>query len=175
MTQPPQHPAGPFEPVFPLPTELRVALIAELEAFPAAVAAEVSGWSDARLNTPYKNWTVRQILHHLPDSHVNCYIRFKWTLTEDRPLIKAYREGDWSNLEDARTGDIAAPLALLSGVHRRLVQLMRTMSEGQWLRSFLHPETGNEVQLATALQHYVWHGRHHLGQIRWLREYHDWR
>ena len=174
MIQPPQNPAGPFEPVYPLAVETRAALIAELEAFPAVVAAEVSGWSDARLDTLYKNWTVRQIVHHLPDSHVNCYVRFKWTLTEYKPLIKAYHEGEWSALEDARTGDIAGPLALLQGVHRRLVQLMRAMTEGQWLRSFLHPETGDEVQLTKALQLYVWHGRHHLGQIRWLREYHDW-
>lgn len=174
MRLPPQNPAGPFEPVFPLAIGTRDALIAEIEAFPAVVAAEVSGWSDARLDTLYKNWTARQIIHHLPDSHVNAYIRFKWTLTEDHPTIKPYLEGEWSALDDARTGDIAAPLALLQGVHRRWVQLMRTMTEAQWLRTFFHPESGEDVALTKSLQAYVWHGRHHFGQLKWLREYHGW-
>lgn len=171
MRLPPQYPVGPFEQLHP-PT--RDALVAEIEAFPAAVAAEVSGWSDARLDTLYKNWTARQIVHHTADSHVNAYIRFKWTLTEDHPTIKAYHEGDWAALDDSRTGDIAAPLALLQGVHRRWVQLMRTMTDGQWTRSFHHPESGEYVPLTKSLQLYAWHGRHHLGQLKWLREYHDW-
>jgi len=171
MRLPPQFPVGPFEQLYP-PT--RDPLVAEIEAFPAAVAAEVSGWSDARLDTLYKNWTARQIVHYMADSHVNAYIRFKWTLTEDNPTIKPYREGEWAALDDSRTGDIAAPLALLQGVHRRWVQLMRTMTEGQWTRSFHHPESGEDVPLTESVQLYAWHGRHHLGQLKWLREYHDW-
>lgn len=174
MRQPPQHPVGPFEPVPQLDTQARERLIAEIEAFPAAVAATVSGWSDAQLDTLYKNWTARQIVHHLPDSHVNAYIRFKWTLTEEHPTIKAYHEGEWSALADARTGEIAGPLALLQGVHRRWVQLMRTMTDAQWARTFHHPESGEDVVLSKSLQLYVWHGRHHHGQLTWLREYHGW-
>jgi uncharacterized damage-inducible protein DinB len=172
--QAPQYPAGPFKPEADLGPERRVALIAEIQGAAAVLREAVSGLSETQLDTRYKNWTIRQIVHHLADSHVNSYIRFKWTLTEGRPTIKAYDEGRWAALEDSRTGDIRAPLALLEGLHARWVQLLRSMTEEQFARSFIHPETGDVVTLEAALCYYAWHGRHHTGQIQWLREQHGW-
>ncbi|MGH8244882.1 MAG: DinB family protein [Gammaproteobacteria bacterium] len=110
----------------------------------------------------------------MADSHVNSYVRFKWALTEDQPTIKAYDEGRWSALEDARAGDIGPPLALLESLHARWVQLLRSMSEEQFRRSFIHPESRETVRLFAALPYYAWHCRHHTGQILWLRERHGW-
>src|SRR5215469_6229183 len=128
----PQYPAGPLEPEDEYGPRRRAELIAVLEGAPAALRRAVAGLSEGQLDTRYRNWTVRQIVHHLADSHVNSYVRFKWALTEERPTIKAYDEGRWAALEDSRTGDIRAPLALLEGLHRRWVQLLRSMTEQQF-------------------------------------------
>jgi uncharacterized damage-inducible protein DinB len=171
---PPQYPAGPFEPEPTLRPERRAELIAQIRGAPAALRTAISGLSDEQRDTRYRNWTIRQIVHHVADSHVNSYIRFKWTLTEDQPTIKAYYEDRWAALDDARTGDVAAPLALLEGLHARWVQLLATLSPEQFARSFVHPETGDVVTLDAALGYYAWHGRHHTGQIQWLREQNGW-
>jgi len=170
----PQFPAGPFEPEAHLRPERRAELIATIESAPAALRAVVAGLTDAQIDTKYRNWTIRQIVHHIADSHVNSFIRFKWTLTEEHPTIKAYDEGRWATLADARMGDIRAPLVLLNGLHATWVQLLRAMSDQQYARGFLHPEMGKTVTLNEALAHYAWHGRHHTGQILWLREKHGW-
>jgi len=152
----------------------REELIAVIAAAPAALRKAVAGLTESQLDTRYRNWTVRQIVHHLADSHVNSYIRFKWTLTEERPTIKAYDEGRWAALEDSRRGDVSAPLALLEGLHARWVQLLRSMAAEQLARSFVHPESGDVVTLHAALCYYAWHCRHHTGQIQWLRQQHGW-
>jgi len=170
----PQNPAGPFKAEPVLGHERRSQLIAEIEGAPADLRTAVSRLSEEQLDTRYRNWSIRQIVHHLADSHVNSYIRFKWTLTEERPTIKAYDEGRWAALDDSRQGDIRAPLGLLDGLHARWVQLMRSLSEAQFARSFVHPETTEVVTLDAALSYYAWHGRHHTGQIRWLREQNGW-
>lgn len=170
----PQYPVGSFESEPNLPPQRRRELIAVIERAPAALRQVVSGLAADQLETRYRNWTVRQIVHHLADSHVNSYIRFKWALTEERPTIKAYDEGRWAAQEDSRHGDVNAPLTLLEALHARWVQLMRSMSDEQFARSFVHPETGEEVSLDTALVYYAWHGRHHTGQIEWLRERNSW-
>jgi hypothetical protein len=170
----PQYPAGPYQPEPNPAPGRRAELIAELEGAPAALRRAVTGLSEEQLDTRYRNWTIRQIVHHLADSHVHIYIRFKWTLTEDQPTIKAYNEGDWAALPDSRAGDIQAPLTLLEGLHRRWVVLLRSMSAEQFTRGFLHPETGNTVILQDALSQYAWHARHHTGQINWLRQQHGW-
>jgi uncharacterized damage-inducible protein DinB len=138
------------------------------------LATAVAGLSDGQLDTLYRNWTVRQIVHHLADSHVNSYVRFKWALTEDLPTIKAYDEGRWAGLDDSRSGDVRAPLALLHGLHARWVQLLRSMSDGQFARCFVHPETGRTVSLGEALCYYAWHGEHHTAQVLWLRRQRGW-
>ena len=170
----PQNPAGPFVAEDGYDRRRRDEFIAVLDQAPAAVRHAVAGLADERLDTRYRNWTVRQIVHHLADSHVNSYVRFKWALTEERPTIKAYDEGRWAALEDSRAGDIAAPLALLEGLHARWVQLLRAMTDEQFARSFFHPETGQSVSLSAALCYYAWHCRHHTAQITWLRERHGW-
>jgi hypothetical protein len=168
----PQYPAGPPQQEEGYGPQRRDEFIAVLEAAPAALRQAVAGLSEEQLDTRYRNWTIRQIVHHLADSHVNSYIRFKWALTEERPTIKVYYEDRWVALEDARTGDVRAPLALLEGLHARWVQLLRKMTDEQFARSFIHPETGQAVRLDAALCSYAWHCRHHTGQITWLRGQH---
>ncbi len=170
----PQNPAGAFQPEENYGPKRREEFLAVIEACPGALRRAVAGLSDAQLDTRYRNWTIRQIVHHLADSHVNSYIRFKWALTEDLPTIKAYDEGRWAALDDSRTGDIQAPLALLEGLHARWVQLLRSMTQEQFDRSFIHPETGKTVSLSAALCSYAWHCRHHTAQITWLRQQRGW-
>jgi DinB superfamily len=171
---PPQYPAGPLVLEDGYDPARRAELIAVIEAAPANLRRAVAGLTEAQLDTRYKNWTIRQIVHHLTDSHVNSYVRFKLTLTEDRPTIKPYFEDRWVALEDARTGDIAIPLALLECLHAGWVQLLRAMTEAQFARSYFHPESGETVSLKAALSSYAWHCGHHTGQITWLREQNGW-
>jgi uncharacterized damage-inducible protein DinB len=170
----PQNPAGTFTPEDSYGLGRRDEFIAVLAQAPAALREAVAGLSEGQLDTRYRNWTVRQIVNHLADSHVNSYVRFKWALTEERPTIKAYDEGRWAALRDSRTGDVRAPLALLEGLHARWVHLLHSMTDEQFARSFIHPETGQTVTLSAALAYYAWHCRHHTAQIRWLREQHGW-
>jgi uncharacterized damage-inducible protein DinB len=166
--EPPQNPAGAFVAEDGYSPQRRAELIAVLAEAPAALRNLVVGLPDERLDVRYRNWTIRQIVHHLADSHINSYVRFKWALTEDQPTIKAYDEGLWAALPDARTGDVEAPLALLEGLHARWVQLLRLLTEEQFARSFLHPETGKTVSLNAALCYYAWHCKHHTAQIAWV-------
>jgi uncharacterized damage-inducible protein DinB len=170
----PQNPAGSFAPEENYGPQRRDELIEVIATTPTALRSAVAGLSEDQLDTRYRNWTIRQIVHHLADSHVHSYIRFKWALTEELPTIKAYDEGHWAALEDSRTGDVQAPLALLEGLHARWVQLLRSLTEEQYARSFLHPESGQTVSLSAALCYYAWHCRHHTAQIRWLREQRGW-
>jgi uncharacterized damage-inducible protein DinB len=172
--QPPQYPAGEFVPEEKLSPRRRSELIAIIEQAPNAVRQAVAALTPDQFNTRYRNWTIRQIVHHVADSHVNSYIRFKWALTEEHPTIKAYDEALWVELSDSRTGDIEAPLALLEGLHACWVQLLRGMTEEQFARSFRHPQTGKSMNLSEALCYYAWHGRHHTAQITWLRNRHGW-
>ncbi|HZV06684.1 MAG TPA: putative metal-dependent hydrolase [Gemmataceae bacterium] len=171
----PQYPAGPFVPDERYSEERRQESITVLEQAPAALRAAVAGLSEEQLDTRYRNWSIRQIVHHMADSHVNAYVRFKLALTEDRPTIKPYDEGRWVALEDSRSGSLAAPLALLEGLHASWVQLLRSMTAEQYARSYFHPEMGEEVPLFRALGSYAWHSRHHTGQILWLREQRGWK
>ncbi|MFO0799523.1 MAG: putative metal-dependent hydrolase [Gemmataceae bacterium] len=170
---PPQFPAGPFVPEGALAPHRRFELVAEVVALPAVVRAAVAGLSAAQLDTPYRNWTVRQIVHHVADSHVNCYVRFKLALTEDVPTIKPYDETRWAALPDSR-GDVGVPLALLEAVHARWALLLDTMTDADFARAFFHPESGSTVRLDEALAQYAWHGRHHAAQVRWVREQNGW-
>lgn len=126
--EPPQNPIGPFTPPEDLSSEGRQGLIDDIAKLPSQLREAVAGLSDAQLDTKYRNWSIRQIVHHLADSHVNSYVRYKWALTEDSPTIKAYDEELWSLLDESQTGDIEPSLLLLEGVHARWVQLLRSMS-----------------------------------------------
>lgn len=170
---PPEFPAGPFVASPRMTAASRAECVSKLRVFPKQLRETVEHLSDLQLDTPYRNWTIRQIVHHLADSHVNCYVRFKWTLTEETPRIKAYDEGCWSELSESRTGSIEPSLMLIEGLHARWSQLLDSLSEAQYSRRFFHPETKQETSLEAALESYVWHGEHHLGQIHWLRSHHE--
>jgi uncharacterized damage-inducible protein DinB len=172
--EPPLNPAGEYAKEENC-SESRIAeLIAEIEKAPVQLRQTVAELTDAQLDTKYRNWTIRQIVHHLADSHVNSYIRCKWALTEDTPTIKAYFEDRWAALADSREGPIEASLALFDAIHARWVQLLRMLSPADFERSFVHPETGQTIRLDTLLTYYPWHARHHMSQIAWVREQHGW-
>jgi uncharacterized damage-inducible protein DinB len=164
----PQYPVGPNPKEEENPP--RKELIAMIEKAPQALREAVAGLSDAQLDTKYKNWTIRQIVHHLADSHTNGYIAFKLAITEDQPAIKSYDRNKWAELEESRTGSVEGPLALLEGLHKQWVQLMRTMLDGDFARAYVNPRNDQVIKLSTALGTYAWHGRHHTGQILWMRE-----
>ena len=150
--------------------------IREIELLPAALTVEVKDLNQDQLDTPYRpqGWTVRQVVHHIADSHTHSYIRFKWGITEQNPLIKAYDEKIWAHLEDARLAPIDISLHMLSGVHLRWVYLLNSMDEQDWTKSFIHPETKKEVPLYVNLALYAWHGKHHLRHITNLKETQGW-
>lgn len=171
---PPQNPAGPYEVAKNYDARFRDECMNSLARSPEALRSAVAGLDDAQLDTLYRNWSIRQIVYHLADSHVHSYIRFKWALTEDRPTIKPYDENRWAGLADARAGNIAEPLALYTGLHATWVQLLRQMTADDFARTFHHPESQDIVPLDRALGYYSWHARHHTAQIVWLREQHAW-
>jgi uncharacterized damage-inducible protein DinB len=173
MSDAPQWPAGPFVPEGALGPARRAEMISVVAAAPAALRAAVAGLSGAQLGTKFRNWTVRQIVHHLADSHANCYVRFKLALTEDVPTIKPYDESRWAALPDS-AGDADVALALLDAVHARWLLLMSTMTDADFARTFFHPESGATVRLDEALAQYAWHGRHHAAQVAWVRARHGW-
>jgi len=147
---------------------------AEIESLPAQLHAAVAGWGDDRLDTPYRpdGWTVRQVLHHIADSHMTSYLRFKLALTEAEPTIKPYDEGEWAKLPDA-LAPVEPSLDLLVLLHQRWILLLRSLKPDQWNRTFRHPERG-VVQLDTNLMLYAWHGRHHLAHVTKLGERMGW-
>lgn len=150
--------------------------IEEIERLPAKLRELVEGLSDDQLDTPYRpgGWTVRQVIHHIPDSHVNGYIRFKWTLTENKPVIKAYNEQEWAKLFDSQTAPIAHSLDFLEILHIKWVYLLRGLTKDQLERTFIHPETNKEVPLSIIIGLYTWHGEHHYMHVRCLLEREGW-
>lgn len=154
----------------------RRASISELTALPRLTEAAVAGLDDRRLDTPYRpgGWTVRQVIHHLPDSHLNAYTRFRLALTEEEPTIRPYFEERWAELPDAREGPIELSLALLEALHARWVALLRALKPADWGRSFVHPQHGRRMTLDETLALYAWHGRHHVAHITALRAREGW-
>jgi uncharacterized damage-inducible protein DinB len=147
----------------------------EIAAAPAKLRAAVEGLSAEQLDTPYRpgGWTVRQVVHHVPDSHLNSYCRFKLALTEEEPTIKPYREDRWAELEDSRAMPIEVSLALLESLHARWVALLKSLAPSDFERTFRHPELG-VVTLAKNVCLYGWHGRHHVAHITSLRKRTGW-
>ena len=171
----PRYPIGKFSYAGPPTAEQRSRMIEEIELMPAALRAAVQGLSPQQLETPYREggWTVRQVIHHVPESHMNAYIRFKLALTEDQPAIKPYAEDRWAELPESRTGPLEPSLALTDALHRRWVQMLGAITEPQWKRTYIHPDQGS-VSLERSLALYAWHGRHHLGHITSLRQRRGW-
>ena len=167
----PQYPAGPFVPESRFDPGRRDELLAEIERAPRALREAVRGLSGAQLEARYRSWTVRQITHHIADSHLNGYIRHKLTVTEERPTIKPYDESLWVTLEDGRTAALEPTLALLEGLHVRWTAFLRSLSAGQFARRYRHPEYQTDVTLFESMGNYAWHGRHHTAQIVWVRRH----
>jgi uncharacterized damage-inducible protein DinB len=170
-----RYPVGPFQFEGPLTPEQRHARIDEIAATPEKMRAAVAGLSQEQLDTPYRTdgWTVRQVVHHVPDSHLNSYCRFKLALTEDHPTIRAYDESLWANTDDARTAPVDISLDLLDALHRRWVLFLRSFNEKDFARTFHHPEQGT-VSVDRNVALYAWHGRHHVAHITSLRERNGW-
>lgn len=170
-----RYPIGRFHPRANLePAEIGD-LIEDLARLPGDLRKAVAVLSEQQLDTRYRpeGWTVRQVVHHLPDSHLNSYVRFKLALTEEEPTIRTYDEGAWAELPDGRGADIEGSLLLLEAVHRRWVSLLRALAPAEYARTFRHPEMGL-VTLEQSLQLYVWHGRHHLAHVTRLCERNRW-
>jgi len=171
----PRFPIGKFLFDGPPSQDQRVQLIANIEQTPTALRAAVAGLSPQQLDTPYRDggWTVRQVTHHVPDSHMNAYVRFKLALTEDEPKIKPYAEDRWAQLADSQSTPLEVSLALLDSLHTRWVHLLRSLKSADWKRNFLHPEMG-AVSLEKSLALYSWHGQHHVAHVTELRKRMGW-
>ncbi len=171
-----KYPIGRFTPPATIGKSQILEWIDHLEALPGSVRSVVEYWEDDRLDTPYRpdGWTVRQVVHHLADSHHNSYTRFKWALTEESPTIKAYDEKGWAGLFDSRTAPIGLSLDHLQAVHAKLVYLLRGLGPEELGRTFVHPESRAESRLDENIGRYAWHGNHHLAHIRNLKERQGW-
>lgn len=167
----PRFPIGEFKRPATLTDAERTAAIAKIEAAPGTLRAAVSGMSDAQLDSTYRegSWTLRQVVHHLADSHVNSYTRFRLALTENHPTIKPYDEGKWAELEDARTLPVEVSLKLLEALHERWVKLLRSLSRADFDRTIDHPESGT-LTIDQLIAMYAWHGDHHIAHIDLARK-----
>jgi hypothetical protein len=170
-----RYPIGDFRFPASVSAQELAAFIDQIAETPARLRSAIEGLSDSQLDTPYRpgGWTVRQLAHHLPDSHINSYVRFRLALTENEPVIKPYEEARWAELADARAMPVEPSLALLESLHARWVVLLRSLSGSDWKRTFRHPELGH-VSLENNAALYAWHGRHHVAHIAALRERMGW-
>jgi uncharacterized damage-inducible protein DinB len=170
-----RYPIGKFTFDGPPSDAQRNRFIDDIEQTPAALRAAIKNLSPEQIETPYRDggWTVRQVVHHVPDSHMNAYIRFKLALTEDEPTIKPYMEDQWANTGEVRATPPEVSLALLDSLHDRWVRLLHTLKPADWERAFRHPEMGT-MPLEKNLALYAWHGKHHVAHITELRKKMGW-
>jgi hypothetical protein len=170
-----RYPIGRFNPPSSSLPDVRAEHIRTLELLPERLRKAVDGLSDTQLDTGYREggWTVRQVVHHVADSHANSYIRFKLALTEDWPTIKTYDEAAWADLADSRCLSVDVSLAMIEALHTRWVELLRSLSDADFEKGFTHPERGRQ-NLAEALALYDWHSRHHTAHITGLRARQGW-
>lgn len=171
----PKYPIGKFHYDGPPSDAQKKSFIDEIAQTPANLHASVKGLTEAQLDTPYRDggWTIRQVVHHLPDSHLNSYVRFKLALTEYEPTIKPYAEDRWAELADTKATPIEVSLTLLDSLHDRWVRLLRSLTPEDWKRTFRHPDLGL-LDLEKTLAIYAWHGRHHVAHITNLRAREGW-
>lgn len=176
MTDDPRYPIGKFVP----PPGFDPAVLDQqrrvIATVPARLRTALAGLDDRQLDTPYREsgWTVRQLTHHVADSHMHAYMRTKHTLAEELPTIKAYEEADWAELPDARTLPVEPSLQILEGVHVRWDTLLAALTEAQWRREYLHPQYQSRWPLWKVVALYEWHGRHHVAHITELRRRSSW-
>ena len=170
-----RYPVGKFSMPSEVTDERRERFIGEIAEAPSMLRRAAEGLSPGQLDTPYRpgGWTVRQVIHHVPDSHINSYVRFKLALTEDAPAVKSYMEDRWALLEDTRRTPVEVSLSLLESLHERWVALLRSLSKADLGRTFRHPDLG-PVTLEQNIALYAWHGRHHAAHITRLREAKGW-
>ena len=170
-----RYPVGRFNPTAVTAASERVRLLDSMAAAPARLRAAVQGLSEEQFDTPYREggWTVRQVVHHVPDSHLNAYIRMRWALTEERPAIKTYQEKAWAELSDARSAPVSVSLDLLDALHARWLLLLRAFDAADYQRVLVHPDWG-DMTVETLVRLYEWHGRHHVAHIAALRERMGW-
>lgn len=162
-----KFPIGEFSPLENYTMEQLNTYINDIEILPSQLRAEIEGLNDSVLDTPYRpeGWTVRQVVHHIPDSHMNAFIRFKLTLTEDNSIIRPYYEDRWANLSDAKMPPEVS-LSLTETVHARWVNILMNMKQEDFERTYTHPEYKKVFTLKEALHMYSWHGKHHLAHIK---------
>lgn len=167
-----RYPIGKFEFTGECSAAQRAEWISEIEALPTKLVEAVAGLTEEQLDLPYRDggWTVRQVVHHVADSHMNSLMRFKLALTEDQPTIKPYYEDRWAELEDSVSLDISVSITLLESLHKRWVVLLKAMKETDFERSFIHPESQKTIRLDYNLGLYAWHGKHHVAHITSLRD-----
>ncbi len=171
-----RYPLGKFDAKSPITAESHAGAIAELASLPANLRAAVAGLTDAQLDTPYRpeGWTVRQLVHHVADSHLNAYTRIRLGLTEDNPTIKPYDERKWAELADAKSLAVESSLVILDGVHHRWVTLARTLAEADLARTVVHPDGDRTMTLDFLTAMYAWHCRHHVAHVIGLRTREGW-
>lgn len=170
-----RYPIGKFQAPAEYNAITRKLSMQQLEEMPAQLRAAVKGLSNEQLNEPYREggWSLRQVVHHLADSHLNAYARFKLAVTEEEPTIKTYNEKAWAGLEDSVKADVEVSLVLIKALHQRLVMFLKSLDEQHFSKSYVHPETGKgSVDRMLAL--YAWHGRHHIAHITKLRDSNGW-
>jgi len=170
-----RYPIGKLSYDGPLTEDKKQKCLDDIAHTPANLRAAVSGLSQQQLDTPYRpdGWTVRQVVHHVPDSHMNAYIRFKLALTEEEPTIKPYAEDRWAVLADTPSTPIEVSLMLLESLHTRWMRLLGSLAAADWKRTFRHPELGL-MTLEKNLALYAWHGRHHVAHVTELRKRMAW-
>jgi uncharacterized damage-inducible protein DinB len=170
MSQDLKFPIGPFQYMGNLNDAQRAGFIQKIAETPQRLREAVAALTPEQLDTPYRpgGWTARQVVHHLPDSHMNAYIRFKLALTEEYPIIKPYDEGRWAELADVQQAPVETSLQLLAALHERWVLFLRSLSGADWARTFVHPERG-VMTADELLALYAWHGPHHVGHIASIR------
>jgi uncharacterized damage-inducible protein DinB len=175
MSTDPRYPIGKYEPK-PFSEQQKQAWLLDLQFLPEALERAINNLDEAQLNTPYRDggWTVKQLVHHVADSHMNAYIRFKLGLTEDKPTIKPYEEQDWALLADNDLVPINVSLTLLHALHLRWVATIKDLTEEQWNRLVVHPAANREMSIWFLLGLYAWHGNHHVAHITTLRENKQW-
>ncbi len=163
----PRYPIGRYQRPADLSWEAMQPMIDEIEDLPTTMAFAVDQLTEDELDEPYRpgGWSKRQVIHHVADSHMNSYIRFRWALTEDKPTIKAYDEKKWAELPDAKTESVEISLALIDALHQRWVTLLRALGPEDLKREFVHPEDGKTYSIAELIPLYAWHGKHHLGHL----------
>ncbi len=175
MTNDPRYPIGKFEPK-PFSKEQKEKWLADIKFLPEELERSILNLDEAQLNTPYRDggWTLRQVVHHVADSHMNAYTRFKLGLTEDSPTIKPYDENAWSLLADIETVPINVSLTLLHALHQRWYAAIKDLPDADWERTVVHPEGNRKPSLWHFLGMYAWHGHHHTAHITSLRESRGW-